>query len=115
MPTLVARGRMVSAADATILAEFTMEKPLLERREALAAPADVVRTYPTERRARETYREPGCGAEYHEYEYIAEWQAVDVLCAEVQKRLAPHIPPPGGSPALVEAGVEEIVAGILGR
>ena len=119
VPAFFARGRLVSAADTTILAEFEVRANLIERRAELAAPADLTRYFPEPRRARDVYRSnDGCDSEYHEYEYVAGWSGIDALCPEVQKRLAPHIPPAAAwervEPA-VEAAVNDLVGGVFAR
>ncbi|MCC6552043.1 MAG: hypothetical protein IT372_03345 [Polyangiaceae bacterium] len=119
VPSLFARGRLISTADTTILAEFDVRASLFDRREELAAPADVTRWLPRPERARGVYRSnDGCDTEDHEYEYVASWSAVDVLCPEIQKRLAPHIPPERSWERLepgVTAAVQDLVAGVFGR
>jgi hypothetical protein len=120
VPGFTAKGRLVNSANATILAEFESQKIFYTDPEGLAAPVQVDQYYPQEMRARDTYTTyDGCSEKYNTYDYISSWQPIDVLCSNVQRSVAPHVPPADDSWKHIEGGVDaavdKIVSNILKR
>lgn len=114
VPAVSAKGRFINMANATIVAEFDVNVMALRDRDQLKQPVTVERFAMRPVNKQSAYSvDDGCSRRHHMYQYVAGWQATEVLCSNLQQVVARHLPPPGDAWRHTEAGVDVAMGRIL--
>lgn len=90
IPVLVAKGRLVDPASATIMAEFYIGHPIYRRKTGLRTKMHVYQSDYKPVWSTGIGNQSGC--ESKEYRYISSWEKVDMSCKQIEKTVATLVP-----------------------